>query len=375
MAEKRDYYEVLGVTRKASKGEIKDAYRKLAMQYHPDRNKAPDAEDKFKEISEAYAVLSDDQKRQQYDTLGHAGFDQRYTAEDIFRGADFESIFRDIGFGFGDLFRTFFGGGFGRGGFGERINRGQDLVYDLELTLEEAAKRTEKEILVPRTEKCEVCGGSGASQGTSPQTCPKCKGAGKVRNMKRSSFAMYVHVTPCATCKGKGKIIDSPCKKCRGTGIVKKRRKINVKIPAGIDEGYQLRLRGEGGVAPNGGDPGDLYVLVHIKPNELFMREGDNLWHVLIIGYPQAALGAEVSVPTLDGSATVKIKPGTQAGENIRLKGKGMPRFRGYGKGDLLVRVGISVPEKLTFKQRALLEQLAEEFNQDIKSKKGIFRF
>ncbi len=377
MAEKRDYYEVLGVSRNASKEEIKDAYRKLAMQFHPDRNKAPEAEEKFKEISEAYAVLSDDDKRQQYDTLGHAGFDQRYTPEDIFRGADFESIFRDLGFGFGgfgDLFRTIFGGGFG-GGFGERINRGQDLVYDLEITLEEAAKGTEKEILVPRTEKCEVCGGSGASPGTSPITCPKCNGSGRVRNMRRSSFAMYVQVTPCSTCRGKGKIIETPCEKCRGTGLVKKRRKISVKIPEGIDEGYQLRLRGEGEMAPNGGEAGDLYVLVHVVPHKLFMRDGDDLWYVLVIGYPQAALGAEVSVPTLDGSATVKIKPGTQAGETIRLRGKGMPRFRGYGKGDLLVRVGVSVPEKLTSKQRALLEQLAEEFDQDVKHKKSRFGF
>jgi molecular chaperone DnaJ len=374
MAEKRDYYEVLGVSKNASKDEIKDAYRKLAMQYHPDRNKAPDAEEKFKEISEAYAVLSDAQKRRQYDTLGHAGFDQRYSAEDIFRGADFESIFRDIGFGFGDLFRTFFGGGFG-GGFRERANRGQDLVYDLELALEEAAKGVEKEILVPRTEKCEVCGGSGASPGTSPITCPKCNGAGRIRNMRRSSFAMYVQVTPCSNCKGRGTLIESPCKKCHGTGLVKKRRKISVKVPAGIDEGYQLRLRGEGGVAANGGESGDLYVLVHIVPHKLFMREGDDLWYVLMIGYPQAALGAEVSVPTLDGSATVKIKPGTQAGETIRLRGKGMPRFRGYGKGDLLVRVGVSVPKKLTKKQRALLEQLAEELGQDVKHKKGMFSF
>jgi len=375
MAEKRDYYEVLGVSRNASKDEIKDAYRKLAMQYHPDRNKAPDAEEKFKEISEAYAVLSDNEKRQQYDTLGHAGFDQRYTAEDIFRGADFESVFRDIGFGFGDLFRTFFGGGFGGGGFRERINRGQDLVYDLEITLEEAAKGTEKEIEVPRTEKCEVCNGSGASPGTSPRTCPKCNGAGKVQHMRKSSFAMYVQVTPCSTCRGKGTIIDSPCKNCRGTGLVKKRRKISVRIPVGIDEGYQLRLRGEGEMAPNGGEPGDLYVLVHIAQHELFMREGDDLWHVLMISYSQAALGTELSVPTLDGPTTVQIRPGTQAGETIRLKGKGMPRFRGYGKGDLLVRVGISVPEKLTPKQRALLEQLAEEFNQDVQPRKGRFGF
>jgi molecular chaperone DnaJ len=375
MANKRDYYEVLGVLKNASKDEIKDAYRKLAMQFHPDRNKAPEAEEKFKEISEAYAVLSDDQKRQQYDTLGHAGFDQRYTAEDIFRGADFESIFRDIGFGFGDIFRTLFGGGFGGGGFRERVNRGQDLVYDLELTLEEAAKGVEKDILVPRTEKCDVCGGSGASPGTSPITCSKCNGTGRVRNMRRSSFAMYVQVTPCSNCSGRGTLIESPCKKCHGTGLAKKRRRISVKVPSGIDEGYQLRLRGEGEMAPNGGEPGDLYVLVHIAPHNLFMREGDDLWHVLIIGYPQAALGAEVLVPTLDGQETLKIKPGTQAGETIRLRGKGMPRFRGYGKGDLLVRVGISVPERLTAKQRELLEQLAEESDQEVKHKKSRFSF
>lgn len=193
--------------------------------------------------------------------------------------------------------------------------------------------------------------------------------------MRRSSFAMYVQVTPCSSCKGRGTLIESPCKKCHGTGLVKKRRKISVKVPAGIDEGYQLRLRGEGEVAPNGGEPGDLYVLVHIAQHKLFMREGDDLWHVLIVGYPQAALGAEVSVPTLDGLASVKIKPGTQAGDTIRLKGKGMPRFRGYGKGDLLVRVGISVPEKLTVKQRELLEQLAEELGQEVKHKKGRFGF
>jgi molecular chaperone DnaJ len=374
MAEKRDYYEVLGVQKSASKDEIKDAYRKLAMQYHPDRNKAPEAEEKFKEISEAYAVLSDDEKRQQYDTLGHPDFDQRYTQEDIFRGADFSSIFRDLGGGFGDIFRYFFGGGFG-GGFNERVNRGQDLAYELEITLDEAAKGAEKDIEIPRTEKCEVCHGSGASPGTSPRTCPRCNGAGQVQNMRKSSFAMYVQVTPCPNCRGKGVLIESPCKNCRGTGLVRKRRKISVKIPMGIDEGYQLRLRGEGEMAPNGGEAGDLYVLVRIRPNEFFMRDGDDLLHVLIIGYPQAALGAEVSVPTLEGPLTVKLHLGTQPGEVIRLKGKGMPRFRGYGKGDLLVRVGISVPEKLTQHQRALLEELAKEPSQDVPAKGRKFRF
>ncbi|MGD0645573.1 MAG: molecular chaperone DnaJ [Candidatus Bathyarchaeia archaeon] len=370
MAEKRDYYEVLGVQRNSSKDEIKDAYRKLAMQYHPDRNKEPGAEEKFKEISEAYAVLSDDQKRQQYNTLGHSGFDQRYKQEDIFRGADFDSVFRDMGFG--DIFRTFFGGG----GFEvERSERGQDLAYDLEITLEEAARGTEKEIEIPRTERCDVCGGSGASPGTSARICPRCNGQGKIQNMRKSGFAMYVQVTNCPTCKGKGKLIDSPCTNCHGSGLVRKRRKITVKVPMGVDEGIQLRLRGEGEMTPSNGEPGDLYVLVHVKPNMLFMREGDDIWHVAMITYPQAALGAEISIPTFDGPTTIRIRPGTQVGEVITLRGRGMPRFRGYGKGDLLVRIGLSVPEKLTSQQRALLEQLAKEFNTDVQMKSHIFHF
>ena len=377
MAEKRDYYEVLGVSKKSSTDEIKDAYRKLAMQYHPDRNKSPGAEEKFKEISEAYAVLSDSDKRQQYDTLGHAGFDQRYSAEDIFRGADFNSVFRDLGFG--DLFSTIFGGGFGGGfggsGFGERSNRGQDLVYELEIKLEEVARGTEKEIEIPRTEKCDVCQGSGASPGSSPKTCPRCNGAGKTRQTRRSSFATFVQVIPCPQCKGKGILIESPCRNCQGSGLVRRRRKISVKIPMGIDEGNQLRLRGEGEMTSNGGEPGDLYVLVHIAPNDLFVREGDDLYYILMIGFPHAALGADISVPTLDGPTNVRIPAGTQAGEIIRLKGKGMPRFRGYGRGDLLIRVGISVPERLSSRQRELLEQLGKELDKDFQPKSHKFRF
>jgi molecular chaperone DnaJ len=364
MTEKRDYYEVLGVQRNASKDEIKDAYRKLALQYHPDRNKSPGAEEKFKEISEAYAVLSDDQKRQQYDMLGHAGFDQRYTSEDIFRGTDFDSIFRDMGFG--DIFRTFFGGGFGGGFGGERVNRGQDLAYDLELTLEEAARGTEKEVEIPRTEKCDVCGGSGAKPGTTPKVCPRCGGAGQVQNTRKSAFGTFVQVTVCPQCRGKGRIIETPCGNCHGSGLVRKRRKISVRIPAGIDEGYQLRLRGEGEMVSNGGEAGDLYVVVHIKPHREFMREGDDLWYVSVITFPQAALGADITVPTLEGPTAVRIHPGTQAGEVLTLKGKGMPHFRAYGKGDLFVRIGVSVPERLTYQQRVLIEQLAKELNTDV---------
>jgi molecular chaperone DnaJ len=374
MPEKRDYYEILGIQKTASKDEIKDVYRKLAMKYHPDRNKAPDAEDKFKEISEAYAVLSDDQKRRQYDTLGHAGFDQRYTSEDIFRGADFNSIFRDIGFGFGDIFGSLFGGGFG-GGFRERSNRGQDLAYDLTITLNEAATGTEKQIRIPRTEKCEVCKGSGANPGSSIKTCPTCKGEGKVKHMRKSSFATFVQVVPCSTCRGKGKLIETPCNNCRGSGLVKKRRKISVKIPKGIDEGYQLRLKGEGEASANGGVPGDLYVIVHVASHEAFMRDGDDLWHVLLISYPQAVLGTEISVPTLEGPTKIKISPGIQVGDTIRVRGKGMPRFRGYGRGDLLVRVGVSIPKRISKNEREILEQLANETGQEVKHKKRRFQF
>lgn len=370
MTQKRDYYEVLGVPRESSKEQIKDAYRKLAMQYHPDRNKALDAEEKFIEVSEAYAVLSDDQKRQEYDTPEHAGFDQRYTREDIFRGADFDSIFRDLGggSGIGDLFSIFFEGrGFSGQEYGERQARGQDLAYDLEITLEDTATGAEKEIDVPRTEKCDVCRGTGASPGTSPHECPRCRGTGKIRNVRKGGFATFVQVTPCPACKGEGRIIDTPCRKCRGTGLVERERKITVRIPPGIDDGYQLRLQGEGEAPPHGGTTGDLYVQIHVTPHRDFRRKGDDLLYNLKITYPQAALGAEVQVPTLEGATTLRIHPGTQPREILRLREKGMPRLRGYGRGDLLVRADITVPEKLTQKQRALLEQLAAELDTNVK--------
>jgi len=367
MANKRDYYEVLGVPRTASKDEIKDAYRKLALQYHPDRNKSPDAEEKFKEISEAYAVLSDGEKRTQYDQLGHTGFDQRYTSEDIFRGADFESVFRDIGFGSG--FRDIFSVFLGDRGFREREVRGRDIGYDLQITLEDAARGAEKEVDIERIEKCDVCGGSGAAPNTSPRPCPRCNGAGKIQSTTRNAFGMFVRVIPCPTCGGRGKIIDKPCPQCRGSSVIQKDRRITVKIPPGIDDGYQLRLSGEGEMTPGAEYPGDLYVMIHIAPHRYFKRDEDDLLYNLSIGFPQAALGTEVTVPTLDENTSINIRPGTQAGEVIRLRGKGMPRFRGYGRGDMLVRVYIAVPEKLTEQQRVLLEQLAKEFDQNVKPK------
>ena len=313
MANKRDYYEVLGVERTASVDQIKDAYRKMAMQYHPDRNKSPDAEEKFKEISEAYAALSDPEKRRQYDTLGHAGFDQRYTTEDIFRGADFNSVFRDLGFGgFGDLFGTIFG----QRDFEERVSRGIDLAYDLGITLEEAAHGAEKEIAFKRTEKCDLCGGTGAASGTSPKTCPNCRGAGRIQRVNRSGFGTFVQVVPCQTCRGKGKIIDSPCPRCRGTGLTRKERSITVKVPPGIDEGFQLRLQGQGEMSPESDSPGDLYVLIHVAPHPYFKRDEDDLLYNLKIGFPQAALGARVSVPTFDGTVDVDVREGTQPGRS-----------------------------------------------------------
>jgi molecular chaperone DnaJ len=367
MAAKKDYYEVLGVSRTASKEEIKDSYRKLALQYHPDRNKAPDAEEKFKKISEAYAVLSDDEKRAEYDQLGHVGFDQRYTTEDIFRGTDFESIFRDLGFGFdlGDMFSAFFGGR----GFRERPTRGRDLAYSLEITLEEAANGSEKDLRIERMEKCDVCMGSGASPDTSPKQCPRCNGKGRIQSTTRNAFGMFVQVTTCPTCRGKGRIIETPCPKCRGSGLAERERKITVKIPPGIDEGYQLRLPEEGEISPESESPGDLYVLIHVAPHRYFKRDKDDILYNLTIGFAQAALGTEVSIPTLEGNTKLKIQPGTQPGDVIRLRGEGMPRFRRYGRGDMQVIVNISVPEKLTSQQRTLLEQLAKEFDENVKPK------
>ncbi len=363
---KRDYYEVLGVSKTASKEEIKDAYRKLALQYHPDRNKAPEAEERFKEISEAYAVLSDEEKRAQYDQLGHAGFDQRYTTEDIFRGTDFESIFRDVGgFGLRDIFSIFFGGG-----FRERAAFGRDLAAEVEISLEEAAQGVEKDIELRRIEKCDLCGGSGAAPKTLPKQCPRCNGSGRVQSATRNGLGMFVRVIPCPACEGRGIIIEKPCPKCKSFGIIGRERKITINIPPGIDEGYQIRLAGEGEITSPTQHPGDLYVLIHVSPHPKFKRFQDDLSYDLTVSFAQAALGSEVKVPTLKGETTIKIQPGTQPGQIMRLKGKGMPRFRGYGTGDMQVRVNISVPKKLSKQQKALIEQLAKEFEENINHKR-----
>jgi molecular chaperone DnaJ len=350
--QKRDYYEVLGVDKNASKDEIKRAYRKLAMQYHPDRNKSPDAEEKFKEISEAYGVLSDDTKRAQYDRFGHAGIDWRYSREDIFR---------DLGFGFGgfdSIFDMFFGGRRRRYKPGPR--RGSDLRFDLEITLEQAARGLKTNIKLPRTETCPICHGSRAEPGTAPMQCPTCNGSGQVGYTKRTPFGQFTSVTTCNRCRGEGKIIDKPCQECRGRGTIQRTRKISVKIPPGVDTGSRVRISGEGEAGERGGPPGDLYVVIHVKPHEIFVRENDDILCEVPISFSQASLGDEIEVPTLDGKAKIKIPAGTQTGTIFRLRGKGMPNLQGYGKGDQHVRVVVVTPTKLSEKQRELLEELAK---------------
>ncbi len=366
--EKRDYYDVLGVPRGASKDDIKASYRKLALQYHPDRNKDPGAAEKFKEISEAYAVLSDEEKRGQYDQFGRQGVYEKYNREDIFRGADFDSVFRDLGIGgLGGIFERFFGGmgGFGSGqGFGTfeagGSTRGEDLAYDLEISFDEAAHGVAREIEIPRLSECHVCGGSGAQPGSSRKTCRECNGRGRVQKVRRTGFAQFVQITTCPKCNGEGTIVDKPCRTCHGAGLERVRKKLQVKIPPGADEGQSLRVRGEGNAA-QGGRAGDLYVRIRLRPHPEFKRQGDNVVYETRISFPKAALGGELEVPCIDGKAMLKIPPGTKAGTIFRLEGKGFPRIEGWGKGDELVRVDLEIPHDLSRKQRDLLEEFAKE--------------
>ena len=359
---KRDYYDILGVSKDASSAEIKKVYRKLALKYHPDRNKSPDAADKFKEISEAYAVLSDTEKRKQYNMFGHAGIDQRYTTEDIFRGVNFDEILRDLGFGgfggFDSVFDIFFGRT-RRSRHGPQ--RGSSLEYKLSLTLEEAASGLEKDIRVPRYEKCEVCNGSGASAGTSPVKCPKCGGSGQIRLTRMSPFGQFVTIRTCNQCGGRGNIIKTPCRECHGTGRVKKSRKIRVKVPAGVDTGHNLRLKGEGESGLRGGPPGDLFIKIEVKPHKYFERVGDDIIYRAEIGFPQAALGTKITVPSLKSKVELKIPPGTQSGTIMRLKGKGIPHLRWFGRGNELVEITVRTPTKLSRKQKKLLKEFTQE--------------
>ncbi len=354
MTSKRDYYEILGVSKDASVDEIKTAYRKLAMKYHPDRveeSKKKEAEEKFKEISEAYAVLSDPQKRAQYDRFGHAGFDQQYSTEDIFKNADF-SDFSDL-FNFSDLFGDIFGGSF----FSSRRRRqrtvmGQDVEVHISITLREAFEGCEKEITYFRAKICPDCGGTGAKPGTSPVRCPLCKGKGVITE---GNFIFSVRRT-CPECGGRGTIIKSKCKTCGGHGLVKKKETLKIKIPAGIVTGTSLRVRGKGYEAPQG-EPGNLYVVVMIEPDENYQRKGDDLYTTVEIPYPTAVLGGKVSVPTLDGKVSMKIPSGCRNGQVFRIRGYGMRHLNSSSRGDLFAKVSIFVPRKVSSREKKILEE------------------
>ncbi|CUA81513.1 chaperone protein DnaJ [Gulbenkiania indica] len=341
---KRDFYDVLGVNRDASEDDIKKAYRKLAMKYHPDRNPdSKEAEDKFKEVKEAYEILSDAQKRAAYDQYGHAGVDPQAGMGG--GGAGFG------GFDFGDIFSDIFGGG-GRGGR-SNVYRGADLRYNMEITLEEAARGCEKQIRIPTHEACDTCHGTGAKPGTQPKTCATCGGHGQVR-MSQGFFSIQ---QTCPTCHGTGKQITDPCNKCHGAGQIKSNKTLNVKIPAGVDEGDRIRLAGEGEPGQNGGPAGDLYVVTHLKQHPVFQRDGMDLHCEMPISFATAALGGEVEIPTLDGVAKVKIAPETQSGRVYRLRGKGVKAVRGNDYGDLMCHVVVETPVNLNERQKELLRE------------------
>jgi len=365
---KKDYYEILGVDRNASKKEIKRAYRRLARKYHPDVSEDPDAAEKFKEISEAYAVLSDDEKRRRYDQFGHAGM-EGFTQEDIFRNINFEDIFKDLDFDFSSIFDIF---GFGRRKTGPQ--RGADINYQLEITLEDAYKGLETDIKVPHTKKCPVCNGSRAEPGSNTRTCPTCNGSGHVRQVQRTLLGQIMNITTCPDCNGEGKFIEKPCSNCNGTGIVKKTSTIHIRIPPGVENGSRLRIPEEGEMGPRGGPPGDLYVTVKIKPHKLFERKGANLYFEKPISFVQAALGDIVEIPTMEKPVKLKIPPGTQTGTTFRIKGHGMPHINWKGRGNLYVKVRIVTPQKLNKRQRELLMEFAKISGDEIKKEKGLFQ-
>lgn len=372
MTTKRDYYDVLGVQKSASKDEIKGAYRKLALKYHPDRNKDKTAEDQFKEISEAYAVLSDDNKRAQYDQYGHAGFDQMYSREDIFRTADFsgfEDMFQQFGFGpFGGAFGSMFSSSFGRRGGrqGRRHEYGADLQAEMEITLEEAAKGVKKELSYHRSKACPRCKGDGSEPGTSRKRCETCGGNGQVQQVRRMGPMQFYSVTACNRCGGEGTMIEKTCKGCDGSGKVGETENIKVNIPPGIQNGMRMRLENLGEHGRDG--PGDLYVLVYVQRHATFARDGDDLWLDMPISFSRAAIGGEIEVPTLFGKAKLHVPAGTHSHTVFRMKGEGMPRMNRNSKGDQMVRAVIDVPKKLSRKQKELLEEFDKEGE-----KKGIF--
>ncbi|AZB44910.1 molecular chaperone DnaJ [Bacillus sp. FJAT-42376] len=351
---KRDYYDVLGVGKDASKEEVKRAYRKLSKKFHPDINKEADADQKFKEVKEAYEVLSDDQKRSHYDQFGHTDPNQGFGGFGG-QGGDFGG-----GFGFDDIFSSIFGGGGGRRRDPNAPRQGADLQYTMSMTFEEAAFGMEKEIEIPRDETCDTCRGSGAKPGTSPETCSHCGGSGQLNVEQNTPFGRIVNRRVCHYCSGTGKMVKHKCSTCGGDGTVKKRKKIKVNIPAGVDDGQQLRVAGQGEPGVNGGPAGDLYVVFQIKPHDFFQRDGDDVYCEMPLTFAQAALGDEIHVPTLHGKVKLKVPAGTQAGTKFRLKGKGIPNVRGYGQGDQHIVVRVVTPTNLTEKQKELIREFAE---------------
>jgi molecular chaperone DnaJ len=348
---KRDYYEVLGVSRTATEVEIKSAYRKLALQYHPDRNPGDHAaEERFKESAEAYSVLADGDKRHLYDRYGHAGLGGAATGgfdPNVFTG--FEDILGGLGdiFGFGDVF----GGGRRGGG----VQRGADLRYDLEISFDEAAKGSETSIQIPRQEACETCAGTGAAAGSKPTTCPQCHGRGQLRYQQ----GFFTVARTCGQCRGTGSVIAKPCATCKGAGRVQKERKLTVRVPAGIATGQRLRLTGEGDGGGPGGPAGDLYVVIHVQDHPFFHRDGNDLYAEVPLSFSTVALGGEIKIPTLEGDEPFKVPEGTESGQSFRLRGRGMPDVTGRGRGDLFVTMKVITPKKLTREQKKLLEQLA----------------
>lgn len=376
--QKRDYYEVLGVSKGASDDEIKKAYRKLAKKYHPDMNPGDkEAEAKFKEVNEAYSVLSDEQKRARYDQFGHAGVDPNYGAGGPggpFGGFDMGDI--DLG----DIFGSFFGGG-GFGGFGgggARRNgpqKGESLRANLTITFEEAAFGCEKELSLNRTEECDECHGSGCQPGTTAETCPDCRGTGVVRVQQRTGGFAFSSTAACTRCRGTGKIIHSPCKSCGGSGSVKKSKRITVTIPAGIDDGQAVSLRGQGNAGKNGGPAGDLIVGVRVKPHPQFRRDGTTVLYEQPVSFFQAAMGAELEIPTIDGKVKYTLPAGTQTGTTFRLRGKGIPELRGRGRGDQYVTIRVQVPTSLNSEQKEALRAFAQTMGEEVPEESGLKGF
>jgi molecular chaperone DnaJ len=365
----KDYYKTLGVSKNATKDEIKKAYKQLAKKYHPDLNKETDAGEKFKEINEAASVLGDDEKRQQYDQFGDAEAYKRAGGQGFQGGFGDFGFENSAGFDFDDIFDQFFsGGGFSRQRRGRRGGRtGSDLRADIEITLEEAATGVVKTINVQRVEKCPVCKGTGAESEEDVKTCPDCNGTGSIRRTQRTPFGVFATTSQCPRCHGTGRIVEKECENCDGTGVVRKTRKIEIKIPAGAEEGTNLRVSGEGEAGELGAQSGDLYIIIHVKEHPVFERDGDDILVKVDISFVTAALGGEVEVPTLEGKAKLKIPSGTQTGTIFRMKGKGIPFLHGYGKGDENVEVIVKVPENLSKKQRELLYEFEKA------EKKGLF--